>query len=469
MNTLNAVPVDRLSAVVAALDCDWQVFGAFSAAESQVIKDVAIYNAINKTMAEKPALPAGKTLVRATTKPLKKEVELYDGKHDVTDGSFGHIIVVSVAQAQWDTSFFPASLKKSVESTSALTALTGKPSAAWIDKTKQTAICFTEADKETACTGIACLLPEIAPWLVDKPAPDSDEMALLTAIRKNKIADFKKLMLAKLDEFDEWLAPRKMEKEFTALAESAKTTLVDKYKRTLETAYAKIRELRESINRELGAINETSQIYEALRTGDGGSLNIIELKDAFKNYKSLKYDHADGTNIYFTIRQPLVAWNVAEFERRYKNTSSTVYLKGKNLADLLYGCIVKQRFDIWAEADMIINVAGGLSPNYDTTDPVVLKRTATAIPHPHMVHHHCIGSGNGEDIDEFMRQGRYVSAIEQAISAASGVNIHEGATFEPFIYLMSDIWDTQKCMSADGENFYTPAEAYDIMKEEGVI
>lgn len=449
---------------------DWTSVDHFQPDVSEYWNLVALYNIAANEMNNAPVdLPKGKLLLQHTTNALPEKIALYDGERPTVDGTFAHFIVAAIPKEKWDTSFFPPTLKKSVKSTSALTALTGKESAVYVDKTTKTGVAFTLAPLTEATKAATCLMPELCPWLASKPAAGSEGIKLLQAVKANKNADIKRIVNAQLQRFEDWIKPRQMEKDFADIGERAATELVDKYRNQLDSSQGRIRDWRKAIADEIAKMNEVSRIYEALSSGDGASENISELKDFFKACRYLKYGKANGNMIFFTIRQPLVAYNTLEFETRYKNKASNVYKRGDKIANFLYGVIMKQRFDIWCEADMILNVSGSLECDCSCYDETVLQRTETALPHPHMVHHHCIGSGNANDIEDFMEQGKYVAAVEQAISAASGVNIHESATWEPFIDLLHRQWSKTCCVSADGETFYTPEQAYKIMVEEGVI
>lgn len=466
----NLISLERFNTLEEWKGIDWQMVDHYQPDISEYWNLVALYNIAEKEMNEAGVdLPKGKLLLQHTTNALPAAVTLFDGERPTVDGSFAHFIVAAVPKAKWDTAFFPPTLKKSVKSTSALTALTGKESAVYVDKTNKTGVAFTLAPLEEVAKAVTCLMPELCPWLASKPAANSEGMKLLQAVKAGKNSEIKRIVGSQLSRFDDWIKPRRMEKDFAEIGERAATELVSKYRGQLDDSQARIRDWRKSIADEIAKMNEVNRIYEALSSGDGANENIKELKEFFRTCKYLKYNRADGNLIFFTIRQPLVAYNTLEFETRYKNRSSNVYSKGAKIADFLYGVIMKQRFDIWCEADMILDISGSLLCDHNCGEQTVLSRTDASLPHPHMVRHHCIGSGNANDIEDFMAQGKYVAAVEQAISAESGVNIHESVTWEPFIDLLHRQWAKSYCISNDGETFYTPEEAYNIMVKEGVI
>ena len=451
----------------------WQVFNGYEP-RTQIIGNTILYHAIDKLVkGETVDFPTEKPFVKFTTKSLPEKVDDWDGEHSTTDGTFGHVVLVCAKEENWNQGILPETYKKNAKSTSALTRLLGAKTEVCVDKELQTSFIFSLAPLEQCASAVACLLSEIAPWLAPKPEAGSDAMALLTAIKLNKSGDYKSLMENQFQKFNDWYTPQKMALEFDELGERVKTELVDKYKRQMDDGLARIRDWTNHIIAEQSNIYETSRIYEALKSGTGKDDNISELRKAFSRYKCLKYRKSEGNTIYFSIYEPLTAYNVAEFEVRYRNSNSSLYLHGKEVAEFLYGVVVKQRFDIWCECDMLINLTAGINADSNTHGSTgidkVLHRNPNALPHPHIVRHNCLGSGNVGEMEEFILHGDYVSAVEQAISAASGVNVVESSTFEPFVDLLSRVWKTQKCVSADGVTFYTPSEAYKIMKEEGII
>lgn len=463
----------RFDELISYLNLGWQVFNGYEP-RTQIIGNTVLYHAIDKLVkGETVDFPTEKPFVKFTTKSLPAKVDDWDGEHSTTDGAFGHVVLVCTKEQNWNQGILPETYKKNAKSTSALTRLLGAKTEVYIDKALQTSFIFSLAPLEQCASAVACLLSEIAPWLAPKPEAGSDAMALLTAIKLNKSGEYKSLMAKQFTKFNDWYTPQKMKLEFDQLSERINTELVDKYRRQMDDGLARIRDWTRRIAAEQSNIYETSRIYEALKSGSGEDDNVARLRDAFGTYKSLKYRKTEGNTIYFSIYEPLTAWNVTEFETRYRNTSSTVYAHGADLAKFLYGVISKQRFDIWCECDMLIDLTGSIDADKSTYSSAgndkILRRNPNAFPHPHIVYYNCLGSGNVGDMEEFMRKGDYVSAVEQAIAAAAGVNVHESATFEPFMSLLKKVWSTQKCVSADGVTFYTPSEAYEIMKEEGIV
>lgn len=415
-------------------------------------------------------LPPKKLFVRFTRKQLVDKWTSHDEvEHSTIDGTFAHLIMVCAPEGDWNKTILPASYKKSVKSSSALTSLLKQKTEVYRSLDVKTTVVFTLADVEKTSVGAAVMLPELCPWIASKPAPDSPLMKTLVALKDNKPIVYKMAVGEIVKGFMEWYTPQKFEREIAGLIEESSKRLLTVYKQKMDDGYQQVRHFESEIEMYMRIIYDNSTLYEALKAGAGDNEGVNALKDMFTRYKSLRYIGISNTTIKYSVYAPIVAYNVAAFDIRYDNPRSTMHDTDLPLADFLKGVIREGAFDIYAESRFYLDVCGGCGVLNDVGDEVIYRENKNAMPHPHLVHHHCLG-GNSREIDNYMAAGNYAAAVEQTISAASGVNIEESATFDD-VYIRKLIrdWDKVKYVSRDGVTFYTPHEAYDIMKKEGII
>lgn len=207
-------------------------------------------------------------------------------------------------------------------------------------------------------------------------------------------------------------------------------------------------------------IFETNAILSAL----ADSIKSSELDNFFLTHKQL---HVQGIadipySITFSILETLEYYDKDEFLRIYNNPSS--YLnKHKDIREIFYNIFVLNKGSFRVESAFSLT---DLSALYIFQQRFFRENS---LPHPHLHNYGCLGA-NSTPILEYMKNGDWDLAIEQAIATTKNINFGDIVTLTSFINDIEAAKNNCKCIIADNGTEMTPSEFLQYIRtQEGDV
>ena len=147
----------------------------------------------------------------------------------------------------------------------------------------------------------------------------------------------------------------------------------------------------------------------------------------FKRSGLISNVEVQNQSITYEVLTTLDFYDEDFFLRLYSNTSSWLYRRGRQVADLLR--------HIFIDKVAKIHIASKFGLTTQSITPMTVE-SYTRIPHPHLHYFKCFG-GNGAEIDNYIRNGEYELALEQSIAASKNINFGDITVCERFIDVLA--------------------------------
>ena len=246
--------------------------------------------------------------------------------------------------------------------------------------------------------------------------------------------------------------------------------------RQLEEARRRLADLKRKIEQLTNQQREAYNSYDeqnirvegiiALQNKAGDSHEII---DYFISNKAVDLVSADNGVLIFNVRTMLDFYDVEGYASMSRN--GDIY----NSYDLPTGNVFRDRANRKLLMDNLFSASPKIAIKMCAYFELNARGTANShinhdfgaayqdyLPNPHFQRHNCLGS-NEPEINNFLMQGEILAAVDQCISAARGVNVHEtGPTFRPMLHSVFE--NKNKIIrTADGVDM-TPEEALNWLK-----
>lgn len=242
--------------------------------------------------------------------------------------------------------------------------------------------------------------------------------------------------------------------------------------RTLENEYQnwfdKIERILEEHRQAIRQMNEVNMKINGLKYTNKESEEDV-LYDYLKSRKNIDIINVEGNLISININTYLEHYD-AEMWMSYRRNGSVVEnYKGTNPdfeksedRQLLLDAVFSENpiLKVKMVGGYDIDIRGHISNR-------CLEGTVhDTCPNPHLEFHHCLG-GHGPKIQEAIRMGDMILAIEQCAASAASVNLAEiGPTFGPMLRNWF-IWTDRKMFVNKDKTEMTASEALKWLKETG--
>ena len=246
--------------------------------------------------------------------------------------------------------------------------------------------------------------------------------------------------------------------------------------RQLEEARRRLADLKRRIEQLANEQREAYSKYDeqnirvegitALQNKAGDSREII---DYFIGNKAVDLISAQNGVLIFNVRTMLDFYDVEGYASMSKN--GDIY----NSYDLSNGNVFRERENRKLLMDNLFSASPKIAIKMCAYFELNARGTANSqsghdfgaayqdyLPNPHFQRHNCLGN-NEPEINNILMQGEMLAAVDQCISAARGVNVHEtGATFRPMLHSVFESKD-KIIRTIDGVDM-TPEEALNWLK-----
>lgn len=232
------------------------------------------------------------------------------------------------------------------------------------------------------------------------------------------------------------------------------------------------RQIRDILNRQreiYRRFEEEKIKVEGIRALQDKAGDSSDIADYFIANKSIDLIAANEGILEFYVRTSLDFFDVEGFESMSKNGDiyggynvEGVFADPANrklIMDNLFSAEPRIAVKMCAYFSLDIRGNGSSDRRH-----VFSAKYSDYLPNPHLHYHNCLG-GNEPQINEFLMKGEILAAVDQCVSAARGVNVHEtGATFRP---MLNNLFSSDKKIirTIDGVDM-TPAEAVAWLKGE---
>lgn len=237
--------------------------------------------------------------------------------------------------------------------------------------------------------------------------------------------------------------------------------------RDIQNIYADINAIMEEHKRKIRQLNETSIKINGMKYGTENSKED-ELYDYLKSRKNIDIVNVDNEIISININTFFEHFDTEQWMAFRKRGGVIEEYRGSNPAFAkaedrkLFLDAILNEFPV-----LKVKMVGGYDLNingYISTR--CLEGTVRDVcPNPHLEFHHCLG-GNGPKIQEALRKGDMILAIEQCIASAGSVNLAEtGPTFGPMIRNWFTWTDRKMFVNEEGTEM-TATEALNWLKEQ---
>lgn len=316
---------------------------------------------------------------------------------------------------------------------------------------------------------IQALTPRLLPWYFEEKLTDR-ELALVQSLTNRLPADYERLLSEFVAEIDvRGFVIRSVIGGFEKKTREAEVQRTEAAIRDLRT---KLQQREEQCRRDIQELDRlnvlmSGQIMALENVADDGAL-----LDYFNCNRQLTPVNTSGHNLYFTVNTFLESFDPDVYDTYSKNPASTLF-NGYNFREVFAPADVRKRFldAIFGEdpvfrvhmcANYVLSTLGSAScsSHYDYNS----VEFGGSIPNPHIQHFACLG-GYRPLIEERLRAGDMIGAIEQCVASAKSINLAEAPTVR---YLLTDIFNTnKKCIRLPDGSDVSPVTALEWLNQKG--
>lgn len=328
---------------------------------------------------------------------------------------------------------------------------------------KVTAVFVRELNKEWI--GLFCsVLPKLLPWIYTPETIMSDEEVELFRLVSKKRFDskrFREIMDSVANEIG--LRNAVTNKYLSGWSENWIKDKIEELKKIISCSYDFIRSLETEIASKYDEIGQALTTLNSLQDKVGEETD--EVCKFFSNHRQLTINSVNrltegGSTLRFSITDTVEFYDVDQFNRAFANPKSFCYRRGNEIAQVLHGIFAENKGTIRVHSVFSLrNLTSLTCVRYGDTG----KFTNTHLPHPHHYHFACLG-GNDTYIRQYMNEGSWDMAIEQAIASVKNINLGDCVVMEKFVQDIANRRSSCKCIIADNGTEMTPNEFLAYLK-----
>lgn len=343
----------------------------------------------------------------------------------------------------------------------------------YINEEKRQAIVIADKIDNRIYHYIQSVISRLLPWYFKEHPLDDDERELAKSLIKKTSTEYERLIEVFADKL-------KMKEKRTEILLKGFETRAKKER--LNAITNEINSILNSIRNNISEYRRLVKLQEdKMLIKDGLTLQIkrggeeSEIIDYFTHNKHLHLVNSYSSQLEFIVNCHLDNYDVEMYERISKNFDSYIYT-GYSVTNAKF-LIIKDRkllLDaIFSDEPLLkiktcgfyrIDLTGWVETedNYDYP-----KKYNDMLPNMHLQRHACLGNQRPL-IEEAIRAGDIVGAIEQCVCSAKSINVGESATF-PYMLeiLFSD--NVGKVVELPDGSSCTPTEALEWLKAESPV
>lgn len=317
---------------------------------------------------------------------------------------------------------------------------------------------------------LGALTPRYLPWLFAEMPIDPMEQELFKSMTFNQPGDFEDLIGKLFQRYD--LRDYTIKNVLGNFERRSRGRQLETKERDRDHLMEEIRMNENAYTRLVRDLEETNFTIDGIRAAiEGyGDCESSELVDYFRCNKSLVPLSSGDRSFSFIVKGYIDSFDPDMYETMVKNPGShlnrgytveTEVFKNtgnrKMLMDALFSDTPLMRVKSCAYYEL--DITGNVNVHSHYHYPADCK---DRIPNPHLQYHACLGD-HRRHIQEALRKGDIVRAVEQCVSSAKSINIGESASMT---YFLPDVFNSKENIIelCDGSMSLTPEEALEYIK-----
>ena len=281
------------------------------------------------------------------------------------------------------------------------------------------------------------ILPRYMPWVFADNPVDDEERSLLHALTEKYAPTFERM----LDVFTHKIDFRAMAVQTVlgGFEKRAKQGRVNSLHDTLERINSMIADNVNSYTRLITDLESTSLQLAGLEAQMREDKQESELIEYFTCNRQLTPLDTYGTSFSFIVNTYLESFDPDMYQVMAGKPTSHLFRGYDVGGDFADEAIRKKFLDaIFSDEPLLrikvcafyqINTVGSVESSSNYRYP---SECMDRIPNPHLQYHNCLGN-HRRYIQECLREGNLIGAVEQCVSSAKSINIGEGVTVTRFL------------------------------------
>lgn len=262
------------------------------------------------------------------------------------------------------------------------------------------------------------ILPKLMPdWFVN-PLTEEEQQYLkdVSERRTDKVSAFA------LEAYRaKGLEQRRIDAVFESFVPTdSKEVLLNRVNGDIAHINEQIESLQRQMNNEITKLREKQKLSEALLLRDDVN-EKQEYKDYFRSHKNITVIRASA--------EGLISYQVDETLNYYDRDLAQKVIDTNYRRSVVYPVLKYVFVDNLAEINVTarFDLHGGIEAR-----AIDIYTLDTSIPHPHLSHYHCFGENAGY-IEQAMRDGDWMSAVEQTIAATKNIYWGDSVVVNEFV------------------------------------
>lgn len=336
----------------------------------------------------------------------------------------------------------------------------------YINREDQSVVVFCGSFNHRFYHFIQSVISRLLPWYFEDKPLDEKERELVRALTLKTSVGYEKIIEEFATKYD--FRSKRIEKMLGGFELRSKRKYLSTVQNDIASKEQKIEQLMMQYNDIICTLEELRikecglqyQIKE-------GITDESEIVDYFVCNKHIFPLSVTDNNMEIIVDCTIENYDPDMYEQMINNTKSYLYTGYDIGAEVFKSVETRRKFlDAIFGEDAVLKIKVCAYYNLDLRGSVSsIKRYnyppeyANCLINPHFDFHACIGN-NRPIIDEFLRKGDYVAAIEQCMSSAKNLNLSEGSqTVAPFLQRVFNSGCKAVILMPDGTSC-TPTEAY---------
>lgn len=332
----------------------------------------------------------------------------------------------------------------------------------YLNKNAQSVIIFVKSVTGKWIDLLCSTLGRLLPWIyTDDNTMSEEEIELFRLfVKGNDTNRFQEIINSVAKDLD--FKNTSLKKVLLGWGQSSIKDQIENLKAKTESTRANIRNYETSLASEYDKLsNLLTNINALMNTSCESDDSLYQFFMTHKQLGMYKVDKRDngGSSLWFSVTDTIEFFDAEAFKRAFNNQSS-YFPQDQVVRDIFWGLFGANKGVVRVESMFKLN-------NLSSLECVRGTRTnlynATHLPHPHQYYHACLG-GNGTYIMNYMSEGNWDMAIEQAIASVKNINFGDYTVMREFIGDIIRHMDDCKCIVADNGTEMTPREFLTYIK-----
>lgn len=307
---------------------------------------------------------------------------------------------------------------------------------------KKNTVIFVESMNTMKWHYIQSFCPRYFKWYFESSPISEEEKSLLQSLVKRSSDDYERIIEEIASKFD--MRSYLIESMVGDLERGARRQQLDRIDQNIS-------EVRAKLERYMSQYRDALSNLDDLNVRRIGLVDIInsdvsgesELVDYLKSNKNIDVIGASGSRFEFIVRSYLDYWDQDIFDSAINRKTSSLYTGYGVRNHAFSDADTRKKFlsAIFSETPLLrIKMCGyyNLDIHGDSTSSrgySYPKNCKDRLPNPHLHRFNCLGN-HQIAINEYLRNGDTVGAVEQCVGSCKSINLAEAPTFTYFFEML---------------------------------